>query len=424
MKHELSKERLTQLADENTICKVSWDERIAMARALLAAREQEPVAYAWVGQNDKKHLTKCEPESWRGAKIITPLYTRHAPSIQASREPDAWQFKALNGHWMDLYPDAVERAKSDGYEVRGLWGSPPGITGFDPREDVRKAHAEWSNGTFGDVGPVGPLKHLAKESIEAAENPEDLSEWADCQFLLWDAQRRAGITDEQIAAACVDKLAVNKARTWPEPKDGEPRLHVKDGAPSIPAAVPDGLRLALSNAGIAAPESDEMLFATHEKYIQMLVTWVKDRKPLLPAPVPAVSDKNLQETFESWYLENWKRQCAWAKDYTVADVAEKRNANGGYDGGYINGSWEGFRAAMLRNSLVIPDGYVLVPIEPTENMVIEGFESEPALVFSKPDEWDAYQAMSGCEQAAHRARLCWAAMLAAALKEALHEKQP
>lgn len=49
--------------------------------------------------------------------------------------------------------------------------------------------------------------------------------------------------------------------------------------------VPDGLRQALSNAGIAAPESDEMLAATCEKYIQMLVTWVKDRKPFQPAPV-------------------------------------------------------------------------------------------------------------------------------------------
>ncbi|MEH3228434.1 hypothetical protein POU90_23425 [Klebsiella pneumoniae] len=49
--------------------------------------------------------------------------------------------------------------------------------------------------------------------------------------------------------------------------------------------VPNGLRLALSNAGIAAPESDEMLAATCEKHIQALVTWVKDRKPFQPAPV-------------------------------------------------------------------------------------------------------------------------------------------
>ncbi|HHT0237693.1 TPA: dATP/dGTP pyrophosphohydrolase domain-containing protein, partial [Klebsiella michiganensis] len=28
------------------------------------------------------------------------------------------------------------------------------------REQVRREHAEWSQATFGNVGPVGPLKHL------------------------------------------------------------------------------------------------------------------------------------------------------------------------------------------------------------------------------------------------------------------------
>lgn len=95
------------------------------------------------------------------------------------------------------------------------------------REQVRREHATWSQDTFGNVGPVGPLKHLSKEALEAAAEPGDLSEWADMQFLLWDAQRRSGITDEQITQAMIDKLAVNKQREWPEPKDGEPRLHIK-----------------------------------------------------------------------------------------------------------------------------------------------------------------------------------------------------
>lgn len=95
------------------------------------------------------------------------------------------------------------------------------------RKAVRAAHAAWSDKTFGSVGPIGPLKHLSKEALEAAAAPGDLSEWADMQFLLWDAQRRAGITDEQITQALVEKLAVNESRDWPEPKDGEPRFHVK-----------------------------------------------------------------------------------------------------------------------------------------------------------------------------------------------------
>ncbi|KDP98959.1 hypothetical protein ER21_06475 [Cronobacter sakazakii] len=95
------------------------------------------------------------------------------------------------------------------------------------RDQVRADHAEWSKATFGSVGPIGPLKHLSKEALEAAAAPGDLSEWADMQFLLWDAQRRAGITDEKITQAMIDKLEVNKARQWPEPKDGEPRPHIQ-----------------------------------------------------------------------------------------------------------------------------------------------------------------------------------------------------
>lgn len=113
------------------------------------------------------------------------------------------------------------------------------------RNLIRQRHAEWSQATFGDVGPVGPLKHLSKEALEAAAEPEDLSEWADLQFLLWDAQRRAGISDGEITAAMEEKLKVNMARQWPEPKDGEPRLHIKaDGnSPVIPDGSDDTKRL-------------------------------------------------------------------------------------------------------------------------------------------------------------------------------------
>lgn len=104
------------------------------------------------------------------------------------------------------------------------------------REQIRREHAEWSDATFGNVGPVGPLKHLSKEALEAAADPSDPLEWADMQFLLWDAQRRMGISDEFITRAMIEKLAVNKQREWPEPKDGEPRLHIKEQpAPVMPA---------------------------------------------------------------------------------------------------------------------------------------------------------------------------------------------
>ncbi|EJL0559556.1 DUF550 domain-containing protein [Salmonella enterica] len=110
------------------------------------------------------------------------------------------------------------------------------------RNLIRKRHAEWSDSTFGNVGPVGPLKHLSKEALEAAAELGDLSEWADMQFLLWDAQRRAGISDGEITAAMEEKLKVNMARQWPEPKDGEPRLHIKEQpVPVVPAEMSKGL---------------------------------------------------------------------------------------------------------------------------------------------------------------------------------------
>lgn len=142
------------------------------------------------------------------------------------------------------------------------------------RDQVRREHAEWSEATFGKVGPIGPLKHLSQEALETAAEPGDLSEWADMQFLLWDAQRRAGITDEQITQAMIEKLAVNKQREWPEPKDGEPRLHIK--AQPAPVVVPEGLNpettdLVLRFASVLA----DKLYKAEQKYGRS-TDWMKD----------------------------------------------------------------------------------------------------------------------------------------------------
>ncbi len=149
-----------------------------------AAKDGEPVAYTEKHEISNMHATG--------------LYLRAWPADRARN--------AVEGYTIPLYRHAQPASE---------------------RDQVRIAHAEWSQATFGNVGPVGPLKHLSKEALEASEQPGDLSEWADMQFLLWDAQRRAGITDDQITQAMIDKLAVNKQREWPEPKDGEPRLHIK-----------------------------------------------------------------------------------------------------------------------------------------------------------------------------------------------------
>ncbi|RLL10705.1 DUF550 domain-containing protein [Klebsiella pneumoniae] len=161
------------------------EEAEELARMALAAMDSEPVAFT-----EKHEILNMH---------ATGLYLRAWPADRARN--------AVEGYTIPLYRHAQPASE---------------------RDQVRIAHAEWSQATFGNVGPVGQLKHLSKEALEAAAEPGDLSEWADMQFLLWDAQRRAGITDEQITQAMIEKLAVNKQRSWPEPKDGEPRLHIKE----------------------------------------------------------------------------------------------------------------------------------------------------------------------------------------------------
>ncbi|HDH0208754.1 Eaa1 [Klebsiella pneumoniae] len=164
------------------------------------------------------------------AKAIRALAVELQERRKADSEPVAFTEKheISNMHATGLYLRAwpADRARNavEGYTIPLYRHAPPA----PERDQVRREHAEWSQATFGNVGPVGPLKHLSKEALEAAAEPGELSEWADMQFLLWDAQRRAGITDEQITQAMIDKLAVNKQRKWPEPKDGEPRLHIKE----------------------------------------------------------------------------------------------------------------------------------------------------------------------------------------------------
>ena len=81
--------------------------------------------------------------------------------------------------------------------------------------------------------------------------------------------------------------------------------------------------MALSNAGIAAPESDEMLAATCEKHIQALVTWVKDRKPFQSAPVVP--------SFEEWLSAANRNPLGWVKDAMreAYDACRAAMLNGG-----------------------------------------------------------------------------------------------
>ena len=196
----------------------------------------EPVAFTEKHEISNMHATGLYLRAWPADRArnavegyTIPLYTTPQPISLVNSEPVAYIFKHPAGRLFWALTDESNKGQND---VMPVYASPQPAP---ERDQVRIAHAEWSQATFGNVGPVGPLKHLSKEALETAADPDDLSEWADMQFLLWDAQRRAGVTDEQITQAMIDKLAVNKQRKWPEPKDGEPRLHIKEQpAPVVP----------------------------------------------------------------------------------------------------------------------------------------------------------------------------------------------
>lgn len=223
---EFTKEQLQQIIETDH---VQCGEASALARIALASLEAEP--YGYVHKAAYEQAGSCglsgDHEAYRDSSTHIAVYTAPpAPvSVPAAMEID------------DDFDSAFEHGKAVGWNAyrAAMLQAEPVSNRDELREKVRREHAEWSQATFGDVGPVGPLKHLSKEALEAAAEPRDLSEWADMQFLLWDAQRRAGITDEEIVVACIEKLAINKQRQWPGPQDGEPRLHVRNEGESLNA---------------------------------------------------------------------------------------------------------------------------------------------------------------------------------------------
>lgn len=110
--------------------------------------------------------------------------------------------------------------------------------------------------------PLNDAEWAELQERRKADSAEPIYQWREAfeEDPLWDAQRRAGITDEQITRALTEKLAINKARQWPEPKDGEPRLHIKEQpAPVIPAAWYDIMSERLRQIHMEgwAPEHDD-----------------------------------------------------------------------------------------------------------------------------------------------------------------------
>ncbi len=184
-----------------------------MATITSKFTKERLIDWAVISVAERVRDLKDAPES---VKAAANLKLAEIALAALTAEPVAWKYRLVDidsgtgDHWK-YSTQCITPASGKTHRIESV----PLYTVSQPvpeREQVRREHAKWSDKTFGDIGPVGPLKHLSKEAMEAAAEPDDLSEWADMQFLLWDAQRRAGITDEQITRVMKEKLAINKAR--------------------------------------------------------------------------------------------------------------------------------------------------------------------------------------------------------------------
>lgn len=235
------------------------------------------------------------------AKAIRALAVELQERRKADSEPVAWGLFDFSNGYLYNFCSSENRAEqyrnqvhqsSDSLtlEIKPLYASPQPAP---DREKVRREHAEW----------------------------------ADMQFLLWDAQRRAGITDEQITQALIEKLAVNKQREWPEPKEGEPRLHIKE-QPAPVGPVTDAMVYAFHHALTDGPLGDDDVEEIKTGLRAAFATVTINQ----PAPVVL--------TFEEWCKRTGQKPQGW-----VCDAMKEA-----YEGA---------------NSPVIPDGYVMVPMRLT-----------------------------------------------------------
>lgn len=142
MTSKLTRERLEQLADNNTICKVSWDERIELAQIALAAMDSEPVAEVVSIYGDPEAFGEREIRPLVGIQQMpygTKLY-RHVQQPVVESEPVALQPELAKviyhfRDWNEGFP--VERFKAD-YVISWM------LANYPPAQPAPVVPEEWT----------------------------------------------------------------------------------------------------------------------------------------------------------------------------------------------------------------------------------------------------------------------------------------
>lgn len=165
----ITKERLQWLANisgRDDIDDIDGGEIRELALIALASLEAEPVAWMRDDADGREYNARNEFSGGGGG---VPLYATPQVPVVPEEKPMP---NPLSMYAVDAVAAIAEVRGWNACRAAMLQGVEPASNHEELSEEngsslqlrnlIRQRHAEWSDKTFGCVGPVGPLKHLSK----------------------------------------------------------------------------------------------------------------------------------------------------------------------------------------------------------------------------------------------------------------------
>lgn len=170
-KSTITRERLEQLADNNTICKVSWDERIELAQIALAAMDSEPVAVIDLANLDYL-LSGADADVWPPEReemgdVLLYRHAQPAPTSPVCTCPSGdgslrWPCPAHPGNSPVI---GIDLASGPDRTVEVRYVAPPGYV-MVPKEPTVN---QWAAGMQAFDSGVDKVTRVYKAMLAAAQ---------------------------------------------------------------------------------------------------------------------------------------------------------------------------------------------------------------------------------------------------------------
>lgn len=341
--------------------------------------------------NAPLEFTDVEDRAWVvGAEWMRDAFKGENPHLRIANDDDPAPITASGSEqWQNWIADVAEYLEG-GLEADGELEAEGSIEA--KRLLARRAAMLQGEGAPTDderimaiegIIPVADLYEVTVPSGRSTTFTKDAAEAKDCADMGWKVQEY--VTLERYQAAMLGVEPVSHG-------DWLPMDYLQGHK--------DGLEWAARMAEANHPQTGDWLYDDPLELAKAI-----RKGPDMPELKSVPTDDG--DNFYSWFGRFWSENYQQNNYTTSAKQMLVTMAEFAFRAGRES-------ATQVGNSPVMPDGWVSVPVEPTEDMVIAGFEAELREEFRDPEAWEAFEAMSGCEQAATRAKWCWAAMISAA----------